>query len=44
VTGYPTLIVIDPAGIVRDVQSGYSTHIRQELDDAVRRLLPAKAN
>ena len=43
VTGYPTLIVIDPAGIVRDIRVGYSPHMREELDQAVRTLLPPKA-
>lgn len=42
VHAFPTFILIDPAGIVREVRDGYSPHLREELDQAVRKLLPAK--
>ena len=42
VRAFPTFILIDPTGIVRDVRDGYSPRLREELDQAVRELLPAK--
>lgn len=43
VRAFPTFILIDGSGIVRDVTDGYSPHLREELDQAVRRLLSAKS-
>src|SRR5665213_128130 len=42
VHAFPTFILIDRNGIVRDVRNGYSPHLREELDQAVRELLPGK--
>jgi hypothetical protein len=42
VRAFPTFILIDPTGIVRDVREGYTEHLREELDQAVRKLLPGK--
>jgi thiol-disulfide isomerase/thioredoxin len=40
VQGYPTLIIIDQQGIVRDVHVGYSPDLRQKVEHSVRKLLP----
>lgn len=40
VRAFPTFIVIDSQGVVRQVLSGYSPDLRQELDREVRSLLP----
>lgn len=42
VHAFPTFILIDRAGIARDVTDGYSPHLREELDQAVRKLLVAE--
>jgi peroxiredoxin len=42
VTGYPTLIVIDPEGKVADVHIGYSPTLRQEVGESIRQLLKKK--
>lgn len=42
VTGYPTLILIDPQGKVADVHIGYSPTLRQEVGESVRQLLKKK--
>jgi peroxiredoxin len=39
VQGYPTLIVIDQQGVVRDVQVGYSPSLRDDVEKAVNKLL-----
>ncbi|HEY2586207.1 MAG TPA: TlpA disulfide reductase family protein [Tepidisphaeraceae bacterium] len=41
VHGFPTLIVIDPQGVVRDVHIGYSPHLREDLGQTIRKLLPS---
>jgi thiol-disulfide isomerase/thioredoxin len=43
VQGYPTLIVIDQHGTLRDIHSGYSPRLFEELSDRVRGLLAEKA-
>jgi thiol-disulfide isomerase/thioredoxin len=40
VQGYPTLIIIDQQGIVRDVHVGYSPDLREKVVNTVRKLLP----
>ena len=40
VQGFPTLIVIDPEGKVRDVHVGYSPTLRTDLERTIERLLP----
>jgi thiol-disulfide isomerase/thioredoxin len=40
VQGYPTLIIIDQQGIVRDVHVGYSPDLREKVEKVVRKLLP----
>jgi peroxiredoxin len=41
VRGYPTLFVIDPQGVVRDMHLGSSPHLREDLEQTIRKLLPA---
>jgi hypothetical protein len=40
VRGFPTLIIIDPAGIVRDVHVGYSPTLRADVAKVIEGLLP----
>ena len=40
--GFPTLILIDPEGKVRDVHVGYSPTLRADVAKAIEGLLPAK--
>ncbi|OJW27904.1 MAG: hypothetical protein BGO49_05785 [Planctomycetales bacterium 71-10] len=40
VQGFPTVIVIDPEGIVRDVHVGYSKDLREKLTKSIEALLP----
>lgn len=42
VQGFPTLIVIDPEGKVRDVHVGYSPTLRADVARAIEGLLPGK--
>lgn len=42
VRGFPTLIVIDPQGVVRDFHIGYSPHLRADLGQTIRKLLPPR--
>jgi RNA polymerase sigma factor (sigma-70 family) len=42
VQGFPTLIIIDPEGVVRDVHVGYSPALKEEVVKSVERLLKAK--
>ncbi len=42
VTGYPTLIVVDPKGIVREFHVGYSPHLFDELSGLIGGLLAEK--
>ena len=42
--GYPTLIVIDPQGKIREVHVGYSPRLFEELSELVRNLLAEKAS
>lgn len=44
VEGFPTLVLIDPKGVVRAMHVGYSAAVRKELDQEVRDLLPRKSN
>lgn len=39
VQGYPTVIIVDARGVVRDVHVGYSPEIRHEIEATVRKLL-----
>ena len=39
VRGFPTFIMIDQKGIVREVHVGYSPHLRQEVGQKVKKLL-----
>ena len=39
VTGYPTLVVVDMEGKVREVHSGYSPRIYDDLSELIRALL-----
>ena len=39
VRGFPTLIIIDPKGIVHDIHVGYSPHLREEVKKTVEKLL-----
>lgn len=38
-SAWPTIIVIDPSGVIADVQIGYSHNLRQELSETTSRLL-----
>ena len=40
VQGFPTVIVIDPEGVVRDVHVGYSKDLREKLSRSIEALLP----
>ena len=42
VQAFPTLILIDPEGTVRDVHVGYSPTLRVDLAKAIESLLPPK--
>jgi RNA polymerase sigma factor (sigma-70 family) len=42
VQAFPTLIVIDPEGVVRDVHVGFSPRLKEEVVRSVERLLKAK--
>ena len=42
VQGFPTLILIDPEGKVRDVHVGYSPTLRIDVAKAIEGLLPKK--
>ncbi len=42
VRGFPTLILIDPEGTVRDVHVGYSPTLRTDLAKMIEGLLPLK--
>ena len=42
VHAFPSFILIDSTGVVRDIRSGYSPHLREELGEAIRELLPGK--
>jgi len=39
VQGFPTLIIIDAQGVVRDMHVGYSPDLRQQVEATVRKLL-----
>jgi len=39
VQGYPTLIIIDPAGVVRQIHMGYSPTLRQDIGQGIQELL-----
>jgi thiol-disulfide isomerase/thioredoxin len=39
VSGFPTMLVIDQAGIVRDMHVGYSASLRESLNSSIDRLL-----
>jgi thiol-disulfide isomerase/thioredoxin len=39
VSGFPTMLVIDQAGVVRDMHVGYSPTLRESLNDSIDRLL-----
>jgi peroxiredoxin len=42
VHGWPTLVVIDPKGVVRHFHSGYSPTLRHDLGEKIRELLTEK--
>ena len=42
VAGMPTLLILDPQGIVRDIHVGYSPTLRDDVVRSVERLLQAK--
>ena len=42
VQGYPTILVIDPTGIVRDYDEGYSPDLRTQLDQKIQSALNGK--
>jgi hypothetical protein len=42
VRGFPTLVIIDQAGAVRDLHVGYSPTLQKEVGDIVRELLAKK--
>jgi thiol-disulfide isomerase/thioredoxin len=42
VSGFPTLLVIDQAGVVRDIHVGYSPNLRETLTASIRELLKNK--
>jgi thiol-disulfide isomerase/thioredoxin len=44
VKGFPTLIIIDQKGIIRDIHVGYSPRLRVEVVEAVERLLKEVGN
>jgi hypothetical protein len=39
VSGFPTMIIVDKEGVVRDVHSGYSPELRKEIGAKVDELL-----
>lgn len=39
VQGFPTMIILDAQGVVRDVHVGYSQNLRHEVETTVRKLL-----
>jgi thioredoxin-related protein len=42
VRGFPTLVIIDPEGTVRDLHVGYSPTLRQEVAEVIKGLLEKK--
>ncbi len=42
VQGFPTLVIIDKAGVVRDLHVGYTTSLRDDVGKTIRRLLAEK--
>jgi len=42
VQGFPTLVIIDAQGTVRDVHVGYSPTLREDVGKVIRELLAAK--
>jgi thiol-disulfide isomerase/thioredoxin len=42
VSGFPTMLVIDQAGIVRDMHVGYSPTLREDLNASIDRLLKSE--
>ncbi len=42
VSGFPTVVVIDPAGVVRDVEVGYSADLHDKLAAKITALVPGK--
>jgi thiol-disulfide isomerase/thioredoxin len=40
VRGFPTVVVIDPEGVVRDLHVGYSRDLRESLTKSIEALLP----
>lgn len=44
IDGYPTLIIIDQQGIIRDVKVGYSPSLRLDVEKSIRALLKPPAS
>ena len=42
VQGFPTLIIIDQQGVVRDIHVGFTPQVREEVVEAVEKLLNTK--
>jgi thiol-disulfide isomerase/thioredoxin len=42
VRGFPTLIIIDPKGVVRDIHVGYSPDLKEQVEKSVKRILPER--
>ena len=42
VQGFPTLIIIDAQGVIRDMHVGYSPDLRQQVETTVRKILKAE--
>jgi thiol-disulfide isomerase/thioredoxin len=42
VRGFPTLIIIDPKGVVRDIHVGYSPDLKEQVEKSVKKLLPER--
>jgi len=42
VRGFPTLIMIDPKGVVRDIHVGYSPDLKEQVEKSVKKLLPER--
>lgn len=39
IRGFPTIVIIDPKGVVRDIHVGYAQDLRKRLGDSIRLLL-----
>ena len=42
VSGFPTLLILDQEGVVRDIHVGYSADLKEKVVESIERLLATK--